>query len=293
MADIHPRHEHPEPPFKKQSLESPGLDSELDPKPDFGEHSYKGYDRLKGVVALITGGDSGIGKAVSLAFAREGADVAINYLPEEEQDAKETQRVVEGAGRKCLLLPGDLSQEGTCKKLVQGVVDKFGRIDCLVNNAAFQGKAVDKFEEMDHERVVYTFNVNIIAMFDLTRYALAHMKEGSTIINTSSIQAYKPGEYILDYACTKAAIVAFTKGLSQELIERGIRVNSVAPGPVWTPLPAASFSPEKMSKFGTQAPTKRPAQPAELAPAYVFLASRESTYITGETIGVTGGEIVK
>jgi len=244
---------------------------------------------LKDQVAIVTGGDSGIGRAVCLAFAREGADIAVSYWNEHE-DAEETKRVVEAAGRKCLLLPGDIREDSVCKQIIEDTVAKLGKINILVNNAAFQGKAVDKFEDIDHARVVQTFHTNIIAMFDLVRYALPHIKEGGSIINTASIQAYQPSYEIIDYATTKGAIVAFSKGLAQNLIERGIRVNVVAPGPVWTPLIVQSFDAEKVSKFGEQCPMKRPAQPAELATSFVFLASDESRFVNGEVLGVTGGK---
>jgi len=277
------------PPFPKQEQDRPGKEAEMTPKADHGETSYKGLGRLKDRVALITGGDSGIGRAVAIAFAREGADVAIGYLSEHE-DAKETKRLVEEAGRKSLTLAGDLADEAQCKKLVEETVRQFGRIDILVNNAAEQGKAVEKFEEISAERMERTFRVNIMAMFHLVRYALPHMKEGSAIINVASIQAYQPSPQILDYASTKGAIVTFSKGLAQSLISRGIRVNTVAPGPVWTPLVVQSFPAEKNAEFGKDSPMERPAQPAELAPAFVFLASNDASYINGEVLGVTGGK---
>ena len=286
-----PRTAGPQPPLPQQEQSSPGLEGKMTPEPDFGESSYKGFGRLKDRVALVTGGDSGIGRAVCLAFAREGADVAIAYL-NEHPDAEKTKRVVEDSGRQALLLPGDLAVEAHCRKVVEETVKRFGRIDVLVNNAAFQGKAVEKFEELDAERLERTFRVNILAMFYLVRYALPHMKAGGSIINVSSIQAYQPKPAILDYACTKGAIVTFTKGLAQELIEKGIRVNSVAPGPVWTPLIPQSFSGEEVKNFGKSSPTGRPAQPAELAPAFVFLASDESRFVNGEILGVTGGQVL-
>ncbi len=286
-----PRGAGPQPPFPQQSQPHPGHEGRMSPEPDYGEQSYKGLGRLTDRVALVTGGDSGIGRAVCLAFAREGADVAVSFLNEGE-DAKHVQRVVEDAGRKALLLPGDLSVEAHCREVVEDTVKRFGRIDILVNNAAFQGKAVERFEDLDPARLDLTFRTNILAMFHLVRYALPHMKKGSTIINTSSIQAYDPSPAILDYAVTKAAIVNFTKGLAQQLIERGIRVNSVAPGPVWTPLIPQSFDAETTSKFGKDSPMGRPAQPAELAPSYVFLASDESRYVNAEVLGVTGGRLL-
>ncbi|RYZ36921.1 MAG: SDR family oxidoreductase [Myxococcaceae bacterium] len=286
-----PRTAGPRPPFPEQTQSAPGHEGAMSPEPDYGEQSYKGLGRLKDRVALVTGGDSGIGRAVCLAFAREGADVAFAYLNEGD-DANHTRRVVEASGRQALALSGDMALEATCKKLVEDTVKRFGRIDVLVNNAAFQGKAVEKFEELDAERVERAFRVNILAMFHLVRYALPHMKEGATIINTASIQAYNPTPSILDYATTKGAIVTFTKGLSQELIGRGIRVNSVAPGPVWTPLIPQSYDAEKVKEFGKNSPTGRPAQPAELAPSYVFLACDESRFVNGEVLGVTGGMLL-
>jgi NAD(P)-dependent dehydrogenase (short-subunit alcohol dehydrogenase family) len=238
---------------------------------------------------LITGGDSGIGRAVALAFAREGADVVIAYL-ENHDDAKETKAIVERAGRKALLVAGDIGDESHCLSLVRETVREFDRVDILVNNAAFQGKSVEHFEDIDAERVRRTFQTNIIAMFDLTRLVLPHMKPGSCIVNTASIQAYNPRASILDYAATKGAIVTFTKGLAQELIKRGIRVNCVAPGPVWTPLVVQSFPAEQTKDFGKDSPMGRPAQPVELAPAFVFLASDEARYVNGEVLGVTGGK---
>jgi hypothetical protein len=284
-----PRKEAPQPPFPPQEQEHPGLESKMDPKPDHGEATYKGSGRLAGKVALITGADSGIGRAVAIAFAREGADVAVAYLNEHE-DAEETKRVVEAAGRKALLLPGDIAEDAHCARLVKETVGKLGRLDILVNNAAHQGKAAEKFEEIDAERVVRTLLVNVGGMFHLTRHALPHIGPGGTIINVASIQAYQPTAAILDYASTKGAIVTFTKGLAQELVGRGIRVNCVAPGPVWTPLVVQSFDAEKNATFGKQSPMERPAQPAELAPPFVFLASDESRYVNGEVLGVTGGK---
>lgn len=278
----------PKPPFPAQEQSATGVEAEMEPRPDYGAESYQGHGRLRERIALVTGGDSGIGRAVCLAFAREGADVALGYL-ENEGDARETERAVRAANADALTLQGDVSDDQACAELVRRTVERFGRIDVLVNNAAMQGKAVERFEELDAARVEATFKVNIVAMFNLVRHALPHMKPGAVIINVASIQAYQPSAAILDYATTKGAIVTFTKGLAESLADRGIRVNCVAPGPVWTPLIVQSFDAEKVQKFGENTPLGRPAQPAELAPAFVFLACEESRYITGEVLGVTGG----
>ena len=287
--DQDPKDAHEKPPYREKEQQHPGVEEEMRVKPDFGEDSYKGYNRLADRVAVITGSDSGIGRAVALAFAREGADVVIGYLNEHE-DAEETKRVVTAAGRRAITVAGDLADEAQCKRLIDEAVKAFGRIDILVNNAAFQDKAVEKFEEISPERVEHTFRVNILAMFHLVRHALPHMKEGASIINVASIQAYQPSFEILDYASTKGAIVTFSKGLAQDLIRQGIRVNVVAPGPVWTPLIVQSFKGDKVKNFGKDTPMQRAAQPAELAPAFVFLATAESSYINGEVLGVTGGK---
>lgn len=283
-----PRAAGPKGPFPEQSQPRPGSKTQMEPKPDHGEGSYQVHGRLSGRVALITGADSGIGRAVALAFAREGADVVIAYLNEDE-DAAEAKQAVESAGRQALTIAGDIGDEAHCRALVEQTVQRFGRIDLLVNNAPFQGEAIENFLEISLERVERTFRTNILAMFTLVHYALPHMRPGSAIINTASIQAYQPTPTILDYATTKGAIVTFTKGLAQGRIKQGVRVNAVAPGPVWTPLIPQSFSGEKVAKFGQDTPMGRAAQPAELAPTYVFLASDESRFITGEVIGVTGG----
>jgi len=285
----HPQQANEKPPFPKQQQDAPGIEAKMDPRPDYGVETYKGFGRLKDRVAVVTGGDSGIGRAVCLAFAREGADIVVSYL-NEDVDAKETKKVVEESGRKCMLIPGDISSDAQCKKIIDEAVKAFGKIDILVNNAAFQGKCTEDISQLDHERVVKTFTTNIIAMFDLCRYAIPHMKPGSTVINVGSIQAYNPSHGILDYACTKGAIVAFTKGLAQQFIDKGVRVNCVAPGPVWTPLIVQSFDAEKVSTFGQNYPMGRPAMPAELAGSFVFLASDESRYVNGEILGVTGGK---
>lgn len=282
----------PRPPYPSQSQPTPGLESKMDPKPDFGYTSYNGSGKLQDKVAIITGGDSGIGRAVALAFAREGASIVISYLNETE-DAEEIQRIIQKEGHECLLIPGDISEEKQCEKIINETVKKFGRIDILVNNAAHQGRRLrESVEGMHHDRVLYTFKTNIIAMFDLTRLAIPHMPRGSAIINTASVQAYQPSPEILDYAVTKAAIVGFTKGLSKKLLEKGIRVNAVAPGPIWTPLIVQSYSPEEVVTHGANTPMKRAGQPRELAPAYVYLACNEdSSYVSGEILGVTGGII--
>ncbi len=286
-----PREKYPKPPFQQGLQRSPGFESEMSTHPDFGERSYRGSGRLMDQVALITGADSGIGRAVALAFAREGAHVAVSYLSEHE-DAQETKRVVEESGRKAILLPGDIADDRHCAAVVDSTVTSFGRLDILVNNAAYQAEALESLDELKDERVRRTFAVNIIAMFSFVHYTLPHMGAGSRIINTASIQAYKPSPSIIDYAATKGAIVSFTKALAQILTPAGIRVNAVAPGPVWTPIIPQSFKKEKVENFGKDSLLGRPAQPAELAPAYVFLASEESSYISGEVLGVTGGKLL-
>ena len=283
-----PKEQAPQPPYPEQSQQPPGLEAEMEPKPDFGEHSYRGSGRLQGKAALITGGDSGIGRAVALAFAREGADVLISYL-NEEPDARETVRVVEEAGRKAVAVPGDISQEAHCQQLVRRAMQEFGKLDILVNNAAFQ-MTHQSIQELPSEEWDFTFRTNIYAMFYLCKAALPQMPAGGTIINTASIQAYQPSPSLLAYASTKGAIVTFSKALAQEAIEQGVRVNVVAPGPVWTPLIPSTMPTEQVTQFGQQTPLQRAAQPAELAPIYVFLASQDSSYITGEVVGVTGGK---
>ena len=284
-----PKEKEPQPPFPEQQQTPPGLESEMNPAPDFGERSYKGTGRLQDKAAIITGGDSGIGRAVALAFAREGADVLISYLSEEEEDAQKTRRVVEEAGRRCVTMPGDIREESHCREIINRAMDEFGKIDVLVNNAAFQ-MSHEGIGEISSEEFDRTFRTNVYAMFYLCKAALPLMKEGSTIINTTSIQSYEPKPNLLAYAATKGAITNFTKGLNQEAVEKGIRVNGVAPGPIWTPLIPATMPPEKTAEFGKDTPMQRPGQPAELAPVYVFLASDESSYISGEIIGVTGGK---
>jgi NAD(P)-dependent dehydrogenase (short-subunit alcohol dehydrogenase family) len=283
-----PRDAEPKPPFPEQEQEMPGSEAAMDPAPDYGEATYRGFGRLEGRAAVVTGGDSGIGRAVALAFAREGADVLVSYLNEDD-DAAETCRVVEDAGRTAVAVPGDLSDEAHCRAVVDRAVEAFGRVDVLVNNAAYQmvhqGIAEISAEEWDR-----TFRTNIYAMFHLCKAALPHMGPGASIINTASIEAYQPKPILLAYATTKGAIVTFTKGLAQEVAEQGIRANAVAPGPVWTPLIPGSFPADQIPDFGKSTPMGRAAQPAELAPAYVFLASDESRFVNGEVLGVTGGK---
>lgn len=278
----------PKPPLPEQEQEPVGLESEMQPRPDYGEESYRGSGKLQDKAALITGGDSGIGRAVALAFAREGADVLISYL-DEHSDAQETVRIVEKEGRRCIPVAGDIGDEAHCRQLVERALQEFGKLDILVNNAAYQD-VIENIQEVTEEMLLHTYRTNIFAMFYLSKAALVHMQPGSTIINTTSIQAYQPSPTLLPYSTTKGAILTFTKGLSDEAIKQGVRVNAVAPGPVWTPLIPSSFSAEKVSQFGENTPMERPGQPAELAPVYVFLASQDSTYITGECIGVTGGK---
>jgi len=280
----------PKPPFPEQQQPTPGLSSGMDPEPDYGEDSYTGAQRLAGKKTLITGADSGIGRAVALAFAREGADVAVSYLSEDE-DARETQRLVEDCGRECLLLPGDLADPEHCRQLVAKTVDAFGRIDVLVNNAAHQ-TYVENIVDVPDEDWERTMAVNLSAIFYLCKAAVPHMREGSSIINTASKQADEPSPPLLAYAVTKGAIQNFSAGLAQQLAKQGIRVNTVAPGPVWTPLVVSSLPPEQVANFGKEMPIGRPAQPRELAPAYVLLASDEASYMTAATIAVTGGKPV-
>ena len=284
---------HEQPDTEGERLPEPGDESsvtgEMDDKPDHGEVTYVGHDRLRDQVAVITGGDSGIGRAVALAFAREGADVVIAYLEGEHDDATETARIVEDAGRRAVLVPTDLVEEEACRALVDTAVAELGRIDILVNNAAYQMAQPGGLPDITTEQLDRVMKTNVYAMFWLSKFALPHMRPGSSIINTSSVQSSSPSPELLDYATTKAAIVNFTRGLALSLAEKGIRVNSVAPGPIWTPLIPATMPPEKIEDFGTQSPMGRAGQPAEVATAFVFLASAESSYVTGEVIAVTGG----
>ncbi|QDV37744.1 glucose 1-dehydrogenase [Tautonia plasticadhaerens] len=282
-----PREKHPKPPLPEQKQDVPGIESEMDPKPDYGEQSYTGSGKLKGKTAVITGGDSGIGRAVALAFAREGADILISYLSE-ESDAEETARAVEAAGRTCLRLAGDIADEAHCKAIIDRAVREFGKIDILVNNAAFQ-MSRDDIAEIETEEFDRTLKTNLYAMFWLTKAAVPHMPEGGAVINTSSIQADNPSPNLLPYAMTKAAIQNFTGGLAQMLGKKGIRVNCVAPGPIWTPLIPATMPEEKVKSFGQDTALGRAGQPAELAPAFVLLASDDASYMAGATVAVTGG----
>jgi hypothetical protein len=281
--------DYPEPPFADQPQPIPGRTDRMDPRPDHGEDSYRGSGKLVGKRAIITGGDSGIGRAIAIAFAREGADVLISHLPEEEEDASETERWVEQAERNCVRIAGDLSDPAHCRAIVERALGELGGIDILVNNAAHQNTYSDLSEIPDEEWEL-TFKVNIHAMFHLAKAAVPHLATGSAIINTTSIQADNPSPELLAYAATKAAIQNFTGGLSQLLAKRGIRVNCVAPGPIWTPLIPATMPAEKVTQFGSQVPFGRPGQPAELAPVYVMLASAEASYVSGATIAVTGGK---
>jgi len=285
-----PTTQYPQPQYPEQDQrdQHPGLESEMQPKPDYGEETYRGSGKLEGKKTVITGGDSGIGRAVALAFAREGADVLISYLEEEESDAQETVQVIEDAGRKAVKMPGDISDEAVCQAMIQKAVEEFGQIDVLVNNAAHQ-MTVSGIADVSTELLDRTFKTNIYAMFWLTKAALPHMQPGGSIINTCSIQAYQPSPTLLPYSATKGAIITFTKGLAQEVVQYGLRANSVAPGPVWTPIIPASMPGDTVSQFGGTSVMGRPAQPAELAPAFVFLASQEASYVNGETLGVTGG----
>jgi NAD(P)-dependent dehydrogenase (short-subunit alcohol dehydrogenase family) len=283
-----PQHAEPRPPFPEQEQEPPGHEAAMQPLADHGQDTYVGHDRLKDKVALITGGDSGIGRAVAIAFAREGAAVLCSYLNEDD-DAAETKRLVEEAGRRCITVAGDIGDRAHCEALVSRCADDLGGIDVLVNNAAYQ-MSHESFLEIPPDELDFVFRTNILAMFHLCQLAVPKMEPGSTIINTTSIQAAQPSPELLHYAATKGAISTFTKGLAQEVAEQGIRVNGVAPGPIWTPLVVMSFPGEKNAEFGADTPLGRPGQPGELAPLYVFLASDESRYISGEVIGATGGK---
>lgn len=282
-----PQDQHAKPPYPQQEQEVPGTEEDMNPEADHGEKSYKGAGKLTGKKAIITGGDSGIGRAVAIAFAREGADVLISYLKEDE-DAKETAKWIEEAGRKAVLVSGDISEEPHCKEIVQRAVKEFGQVDILVNNAAFQ-MSRESLEEIPSDEWDYTFRSNIYSMFYLCKAAKPHMKPGSTIVNTTSVNAYKPKPTLVAYAATKGAIQNFTASLGQLLADDGIRVNCVAPGPIWTPLIPSTMPEESVKNFGKNTPMKRAGQPAELAAIYVLLASQGSSYMTGSTVQVTGG----
>jgi NAD(P)-dependent dehydrogenase (short-subunit alcohol dehydrogenase family) len=284
-----PKEIHEKPPYPAKKQPSPGREKKMKPTADHGEASYKGAGRLKGRRTLITGADSGIGRAIAIAFAREGADIAISYLSEEE-DARETERQVAAAGRRALLLPGDIGDRAACKNLAHDAIEAFGGIDILVNNAAFQ-RVYKNFEDISDEEFEETYRVNVFAMFWLCKAILPQMKEGGSIINTASIQSYEPSAGLIAYASTKAAIVSFTRALSGFAIKQGVRVNAVAPGPVWTPLIPSTLPEEQTKQFGADTVFGRAAQPSELAPIFVFLASDQASYVTGEVYGATGGRM--
>ncbi|AFY31094.1 SDR family oxidoreductase [Calothrix sp. PCC 7507] len=273
-----------------QQQKPPGMESEMNPKPKADDANYRGSGKLQDKVAIITGGDSGIGRAIAIAFAKEGADVAIVYL-QEHDDAKETQEGVENQGRRALTIAGDITDETFCQQIVQKTVDEFGKLDILINNAAEQHPQ-KSIEDISKEQLERTFRTNIFSMFYLTKAAIKHLHPGSAIINTTSVTAYKGNPQLLDYSSTKGAIVAFTRSLSQNLVEKGIRVNAVAPGPIWTPLITSTFPEEKVATFGQQVPMKRPGQPEEVAPSYVFLASDDASYISGQVLHPNGGEVI-
>lgn len=280
----------PKPPFPRQHQDKPGLESRLEPRPEYLAPLYKGSGKLDGKVALITGGDSGIGRAVAVLYAREGADVAIVYLAEEQSDAEETREAVEREGRKALLIPGDVTDPDSCRDAVDRTVAELGRLDVLVNNAAFQ-QHQENLEEITDQQWEHTFRTNIFGYFYMARAALPHLKPGSAIINCGSITGLQGSAKLLDYSSTKGAIHAFTKSLAQNLVSKGIRVNCVAPGPVWTPLNASDKPAQEVAHFGEKTPMKRPAQPEEIAPAFVFFAAEsDASYITGEVLTLLGGE---
>jgi NAD(P)-dependent dehydrogenase (short-subunit alcohol dehydrogenase family) len=282
--------EEPMSPMPPQHQPKPGVEAELDPRPNYLAPLYKGADKLKDKVALITGGDSGIGRAVAVLFAREGADVAFTFLTEEQRDADETKRAVEAEGQRAIAIEGDLTDPKFCKEAVERAVDEFGKLDILVNNAAFQ-QHQESIEELSEEQWDRTFKTNIYGYFHMTKAALPHLREGCAIVNTGSITGLEGSKQLLDYSSTKGAIHAFTKSLAQNLVEKGIRVNCVAPGPVWTPLNPSDKKAEDVAKFGADTPMKRPAQPEEIAPAFVYFASEiDSSYVTGEVLTLLGGE---
>jgi NAD(P)-dependent dehydrogenase (short-subunit alcohol dehydrogenase family) len=281
---------HPRPPFPRQHQPKPGIESKIRPRPEYKAREYRGADKLKDCSALITGGDSGIGRAVAVLFAREGADVAIVYLPVEESDAQTTRKAVEAEGRRALLIPGDVQQSKFCADAVERTVEAFGRLDIVVNNAAYQ-QHQESIEDITDEQLDRTFRTNIYGYFYMTRAALPHLKAGAAIINTGSITGLEGSKQLLDYSATKGAIHAFTKSLAQNLVDKKIRVNCVSPGPVWTPLNPSDKTADKVARFGAGTPMKRPAQPEEIAPAFVFFASNaDSSYITGEVLTLLGGD---
>jgi NAD(P)-dependent dehydrogenase (short-subunit alcohol dehydrogenase family) len=292
-AQQDPTLKHPQPEFPQQDQrdQHPGLEGRMEPRPDYGEETYRGCGKLEGKAAVITGGDSGIGRAVALAFAREGADVLISYLEAEEPDAEETARVVEESGKRCVRVGGDISEEAQCNRVIERAVAEFGRVDVLVNNAAHQ-RTVSGVVDVSTELLDKTFKTNIYAMFWLVKAAIPHMPRGGTIINVGSAQAFKPSPTLLPYSATKGSIVTFTEGLAQDVVQYGLRANCVAPGPVWTPIIPASMEGETVSQFGGQSSMGRPGQPVELAPAFVFLASDDASYVNGSIIDVTGGQPV-
>ena len=273
-----------------QQQPEPGKESEMSPRPEYRGEDYKAAGKLTGKVAVITGGDSGIGRSVAVLFAREGADVAILYL-DQHQDAEQTKRVVEEQGRKCLTFAGDVADRDVCRKVIDETLSAFGKLDILVNNAAEQHPQ-EKLEDISEEQWEKTFRTNIFGMFQMTKAALPHLKKGASIINTTSVTAYKGSPHLLDYSSTKGAITSFTRSLSINIADRGIRVNGVAPGPIWTPLIPSTFDEEKVKKFGANVPMERPGQPDEVAPAYVYLASSDSSYVSGQVIHVNGGTVL-
>ncbi len=284
-----PREQYAKPPFPEQPQPAPGLVSKMQPAPDHGEESYRGSGRLAGRKALVTGGDSGIGRAAAIAFAREGADVAIAYLPDEDSDAKEVIALIEAEGRRAVAIPGDIKDEAFCSEMVETAVKALGGLDILVNNAGKQ-TTQEFISDISTQQFDETFKTNVYALFWICKAAAAHLLPGAAVINTASIQGFEPSESLLDYAATKATIVNFSKALSKQFMERGVRVNVVAPGPFWTALqPSGGQTQEKLKTFGADTPFKRPGQPVEIAPIYVFLASQEASYVTGEVYGATGG----
>ena len=289
---IDPRSRYPKPSLDGGDQKPPGSTEAMPDRPDHGEESYRGTGRLTGRKAIITGGDSGIGRAVAIAYAREGADVLLSYLPEEERDAQETVALIEKAGQKAVTVPGDIRDEALCMSIVERAVAELGGVDILVNNAAYQMMVPGGITEITTEQFDRVMKTNLYAMFWLCRAAVPRMRPGSSIINTASIQAYLSSSQLLDYATTKGGIVAFTKALAEDLAEQGIRVNAVAPGPIWTPLIPTTMPEQKVEKFGGDTPLGRAGQPAEVAPAYVYFASDDATYTTGEVLGITGGKPV-